>query len=478
MTGPRDSAPPRPNTEPGNGLRADSGGYLFHDLDDEALAEILLTPDREPDWAGPAEPDPRGHEDPTRLPYPGVDAKNLAKAGWGVIWADGVSDHTRRALEPLVRYRRKQATRLDPRRYKKLCYSRGDSLGSLFDEVGAKHGMANPDRLPYYLLLVGSPDLMPFDFQHDLDRDYAVGRLDLETPEAYRRYAKSVIDAEKRRLRLPRECSFFAVRNPADRPTRRTAEDLVRPLAEGLASRYRRWSFRTTAGENADRAAFQDELVRRIPPALLFAAGHGVGFDSGDSRQKEEQGALVCSDWPGPETSTLLREHYFTGNDIPSAARIWGTAVFLMACYSAGTPRRDSYAPPWSESAPQNRAPQPLPARLPQRLLAHANGGVAAVMGHVDRAWTTSFSWNEPRQKDVFEHAMGLLLEGYPVGYAMDLFGQSANDLGTQLFQDWPKRRTLSPLDRRRFARRWRAYQDARRFVVAGDPAVKLRARP
>jgi hypothetical protein len=42
------------------------------------------------------------------------------------------------------------------------------------------------DKVPYYLLLVGNPEATPYKEQRYFSTQYAVGRLDLDCPNAYR----------------------------------------------------------------------------------------------------------------------------------------------------------------------------------------------------------------------------------------------------------------------------------------------------
>ncbi|MCP4663694.1 MAG: hypothetical protein GY856_50560 [bacterium] len=80
---------------------------------------------------------------------------------------------------------------------------------------------------------------------------------------------------------------------------------------------------------------------------------------------------------------------------------------------------------------------------------------------------------------------MKQLLDGYPVGLAMDWMHERFAELSTELTDVFEERK--EPLNddtdpevpaHVRLANLWRANNDARNFVVLGDPAVYLAAGP
>jgi hypothetical protein len=120
-------------------------------------------------------------------------------------------------------------------------------------------------------------------------------------------------------------------------------------------------------------------------------------------------------------------------------------------------------------------APHSFVGRLPQRLLGHPRGGALAVVGHVERAWTYSFLW--PRiedQLDTFRSAVGTLFDGAPLGAAIEFLNQRYAALSTELDSAREDLRWGAPPDVVGLSGLWTAKNDARNYVILGDPAVRL----
>ena len=215
-----------------------------------------------------------------------------------------------------------------------------------------------------------------------------------------------MVQAEKQRLYLSRRAAFFGVQNGADRATLLSANHLVAPLAKALGSSQECWTFQTVLGSDATKARLTQLLGGNETPALLFTASHGLGFDFNDPDQLTRQGALVCQEWPGPGHG-ISPDWYFAADDVSDNARLLGLITFHFACFGAGTPRYDEFA--HLRQGARERAeiaPVSFVANLPKRLLSHPNGGALAVIGHVERAWGTSFVWEQAgAQLTVFESA-------------------------------------------------------------------------
>src|SRR5204863_2211038 len=115
--------------------------------------------------------------------------------------------------------------------------------------------------------------------------------------------------------------TFFGVRNPGDQATSLSARYLVEPLARRVKQQRTDWDVTSVVGPDALKARLSGLLGGAETPSLLFTASHGLGFDSGDARQRSEQGALLCGDWPGPfgwpAGQPLPSDHYLAAADVP-----------------------------------------------------------------------------------------------------------------------------------------------------------------
>jgi hypothetical protein len=462
-----------------NGIDGATGGYLLPGLTLEDVARIAQG--EKPNLNQTHLDDLKLRllqEEPDRGVAEGVDANDLASAGWGVIFPDAGEDRVdaiREALAPLLARRHEQAGDL----YRELTYRAGETKQKFLGRQGMGAGPAEPERVPYYLLLVGSPQAIPFRFQYQLDVQYAVGRLHFDTVEEYASYARTVVAAETGQVRRGKDVSFFGVRNPGDRATQLSAKELIGPLAGTLEEPG--WSIRTQIGDEATKANLGGVLEGDEAPALLFTASHGMGFPKDDPRQLRHQGALLCQDWPGPLRwigKPIPEEHYFSGDDVASDARVAGLVAFHFACYGAGTPQLDDFAHQAFKER-QEIAPHPFVARLPQRLLGHPKGGALAVIGHVERAWGCSITWPRAgRQIGVFSSALRRLLKGGPVGWAMEFFNSRYAELSSDLTARLEDLEYDKDVDARELAGMWTANNDARSYVVLGDPAVRLAVPP
>lgn len=407
----------------------------------------------------------------------GVDPKKLAEAGWGIVFpAQQETAAIQEALTALLNLRQQQAGAHFRLYTGSAGYRPGETKSAFLARHGAGPGPADPDKVPYYLLLVGSPAEIPYSFQYQLDVQYAVGRIHFDKLVDYHQYANSVVAVESAAPPLPRKATFFGVANADDGATQLSTKLLVNPLLQKLAARNGDWQFDAFLGDQATKTRLATLLGGSHRAPLLFSASHGMGFPLGDPRQLAQQGALLCQDWPGPQQwhGPIPHDFYFAGEDLASTANLQGVIAFFFACYGAGTPAHDDFA----KQAFQARkpiAPYPFVAQLPAKLLSNPGGGALAVIGHVERAWSYSFLWpGASGQTTVFESALQRLLAGHPIGSAMEYFNQRYAELAADLSVELEEIAYGKPEEPYALAGMWTANNDARSYAIIGDPAVRL----
>jgi hypothetical protein len=164
-------------------------------------------------------------------------------------------------------------------------------------------------------------------------------------------------------------------------------------------------------------------------------------------------------------------EVFFCSKDLAPETDLAGLISFHFACYSTGCSKLDPFE---ENSLGQGRllAARPFVSRLSQQLLKQ---GAQAVVGHIDRAWETSFTWDqEGDQTRAFSSVLRQLLDGYRLGYATEWVHNRYSECATHLFPmlqhpPLPEHRAYE-----KFQRLLKATLDARNYLVIGDPAVRL----
>jgi hypothetical protein len=407
-----------------------------------------------------------------------IDSTDVKEAGWGIIYHPDTPAEVRNQLKKLVQHRGGKEFEYNPAKH---------HHGWDFQyEFKQGEGLIDPEKIPYYLLIVGAPEQIPFNFQYELDFQHAVGRLYFDNVNAYENYLNNLFDYENAGQKSPRErrVAIFSPKNPNDEATALSAAELATPLAGALGKAIKLvkpnkamgivYQTEHLIGQEATKPALLNLLTRKKnPPALVFAAAHGLGFPKDHPDQKKRQGALVCQEWPGPkqwkDEQPIPDSMFLAGEHLPEAS-YQGLVVFTFACYSAGTPRQDDFAH-FQARPPQELTDHPFVAYLPQRLLAH---GALAFIGHVERAWDFSFvSPAGHRDVEVFEKTLRRILSGRPIGDALEDFGQRYLSLAGKVTN------LLSPtnpyeVEPDKLAQDWMAHNDARAYVLFGDPAARL----
>jgi hypothetical protein len=429
-----------------NGVNGATGEYGVAPMTGEELAGII---EHEP---------PRGHLYELRLKLerrfgvePFLDPNNLAHTGWAVIFPRKTNLAIKESLWDLLALRQEQAGERFKVYEGDAGYRPNETLADFFSRHKISRGLPQPEQMPYYVLLVGSPDEIPYEFQYQLGAMRSVGRIHFDALQDYANYAYYVEQADTGQIALPRRVVFFDVANPGDRATGLSSRYLVQPLYEKLSQKpSSNWQFERFGAEQAAKAQLLQLLDGGQPPAFLFTASHGVEFPAGDSRQKLYQGALLCQDWPGPEEwrSEIPPDFYLAGDDLTPYTRVAGLIAFHFASYGG------------------------FVGALPKSLLSH---GALAVIGHVERVW--GYSILSPGMADasrVYFNMLTSLFNGERVGWAMEHVKMHYAGLATQLAQVMEELEYdpgfINPYD---LAQMWTFCNDARSCVVIGDPAVR-----
>ena len=407
------------------------------------------------------------------------DPNDISEAGWGVLFSPSVTAEIRDALEPLLQRRREEAGSL----YRMFELERGRDVYEWLKALGPDPNRpVNPRQgVPYYLLIVAPPEDISFEFQYRLDVVWAVGRIWFASAAEFRLYAESVLSYEDKQVTRSRSVVLFAPEHADDRATQLFQSAVARPWSEGTAQnrrlgelpgkRFEKRGYALTSllGAGATKQNLESIWTGKVaggPPALLFSGGHGMAYLSSHADFESKQGAMLCQDYePG---KPIVPDCYCSAVDL-GEAQVHGLVHFMFACYGGGWPEFDDFA--GEDDAPSRISPKPMLSRLPQALLSHPQGGALAVIAHVERAWASSFADKAKNsQLQSFSSVSASILKGDRIGQAMDQFNARWAMLDSQL-----RELSLGTVNSAKLCTHWVDRNDARNYIVIGDPAVRLR---
>jgi hypothetical protein len=418
------------------------------------------------------------------------DPNDLTQAGWGIIFASDADPAIQARLQPLIDLRRAQVQ--DPNLFKTYVGNDGVRPGQSAESWAQQHGVSltalvDPSQgVPYYLLIVGSPERIPFEFQALLKMQWAVGRLYFDEIEDYGRYAKAVVEYESDSFKpvQTKNAAVWVTRNSGDLATAMLSGAISQGfLAPPNPLGGQKFMLSAFLNEKATKPQLIEMMRGNVlggPPAVLFLGSHGCEYKSDDPvKQQRMQGSLMTQEWtPGTPAGPA---NQFCADDIPADARLQGTMGFLFACYSGGCPAQNNYYF-GKDGSPINVAPASFITRLPQALLSH---GMLAVIAHIDLAFPYAFvDTNGTPQPQVIRQPLELLMKGKRTGLAADSLTVNWSALSSRLAQAQPPSLAASaaasgaitptPISRA-IAQMTIARDDARNYIVLGDPATRLR---
>ena len=431
---------------------------------------------------------------PKTLWNEGGDPNSLPEQRWGLIIPEGdAGDRLRDLIAPLIEHRKKQQDLAE------IVVVRAPAKADQAEAMEWRKrnfdtGADTREDLPRYQLILGNLDQVALAIQQVQAIDGYVGRLAFDNPEHYRAYAEKVVRYETGRQRPgPSRATFFTVHDGTE-ATSAGYRSLVSP---GVALAQRKVMERKLAAREivdlGDKVIpSRDELLAQVAaqdPSVLFTLSHGAGAPRSGWKTAEDQRLRQGAMSFGSDGLLL-------GRDLANRPFLPGGIWFMLACYGAGTPDGSAYKH-WLESLSQNgefggpassvlkglpkSGERPFIAALPQAVLQNPEGPLA-FMGHIDLAWTYSFteldSGSAMDRPAKFIQIISDLLKGNRSGIAFRSLMLALGSANTELTSLYDRQAmTGAPANTKLESKRghlWMLRQDLASYIVLGDPAVRL----
>lgn len=425
---------------------------------------------------------------PARLPDllwdEGGDPQDLRRQRWAVIAPLGAEgDRLLALIKPLIDKREAdqgapvsvlrvppQMSTADAARWSRRIFDRGGAI----------------DALPRYQLLLGDLDQVPLAVQQVQQADGFVGRLAFETEAGYLAYVDKLLRSERTPSGAQRGPALIHTVHDQTAATQVGFNHLARPCLDLLRGQMTDGRFEGDALlDDGGAAPDLDALLTAAAwdrPGVLFTISHGMGAPtdgwSAEARMRRFQGALSVG------------QELLDGAAVQSRAFVPGGLWFTLACYGAGTPAQSAYQP-WLEdlarlgdgdqvalalSGLPPPGARPFIAAAPKAALANPDGPLG-VIGHIDLAWSYSFSDTDGRALDRpgrFAHVIRAALRGDRLGTAHRNLARFAAQASTELTSLHEMSARGEPVDPIRTALVWMLRQDVADYILLGDPAARL----
>lgn len=347
--------------------------------------------------------------------------------------------------------------------------------GSVMDVAlaAAMTGTA-PGHIPRYLLIVGGPDVIPWDVQYDLQGSQFVGRLDLDEA-GLRNYVGALMSGWSHRPPVGSNTLVWSVDHGSQDITSLMRRTIGKPLHKRFANDQdaalvagARYLSKTEATHGALVGAIQSDN-----PGLIVTTSHGETWPLNDSNaMRQRLGLLIDDNRKSLDLSALQ------GEGAPSGA-VW----FAQACCSAGSAGMSGYdgiLTPGSKAHKVLKAVAAcgdMIAPLPTALLGSENP-LAAFIGHVEPTFDWSIQHAETGQfmtNSLLETFHQTLFTGHPIGMALDQVRNTGASLSTSYLL--ASRRLVDERDKAMLGRILALQltaSDWRSIVLLGDPTVTI----
>lgn len=329
-------------------------------------------------------------------------------------------------------------------------------------------------HVPRYLLILGGPDLVPWDVQYDLQATCYTGRLDLDAPGLHA-YVAALMNDWPGRPANRANTQVWSVDHGGGDITELMRDAVGKPLHQLFATdpdRALAAGARYIGGRLATATALEQALAEHRPQ-LIATTSHGATMPIDDPPTMRARLGLPVDDRFGLLDASRL-----------ALDGTCGGAVWLaQACCSAGSSATSAFKGILRPGSDGQRMLDAVAAcgntvaPLPRALLGASNP-LAAFVGHVEPTFDWTMRDPSTRQfltNGILEAFHRRLYSGQPVGMALDAVREQAGSILRSYLS--ARRLLVEKTDRSQLSRLLAlhlAATDLSAMVLLGDPTVRL----